>query len=125
MGTEVDTLSYTVFANKNRPLLHNIQLHTDTVGTIDGTVTVDIELYGRVFPTDDWTSIDDHAGEDVTDPLTVDFYSDLSEVIDTMEANTSPFYRQYKVEITFNTTTGLDAGEQIKVQHFYWKFYER
>jgi len=126
LGTASDTIEYSLFVNKNRPLLHNIQVKTDTVATIDGTVTIDVKLYGRVFSTDSWSEVDvTNTGEDGTAALTVDFYSDLSAVLDTTAANTTPFSRQYKVVIAVNDDTGLDAGEKIQLQHIYWKFYER
>jgi hypothetical protein len=83
-------------------------------------------LQGRIFSTDSWSNIDvTNTGKDVTKPLTVNFYSDLSAVIDTTAANTTPFYRQYRVLILFDNKTGLTAGEQVKLDWIYWKFYER
>lgn len=126
LGISVDTLEYTLRVDKNRPVLHNIQVQTDTMATIDGTVTAAVLLQGRVFSTDSWSNIDvTNTGKDVTEPLTVNFYSDLSAVIDTTAANTTPFYRQYRVLILFDNTTGLTVGEQVKLDWIYWKFYER
>jgi len=126
LGISVDTLEYTLRVDKNVPVLHNIQVKTDTVSTIDGTVTAAVLLQGRIFSTDSWSNIDvTNAEKDVTEPLTVNFYSDLSAVIDTTAANTTPFYRQYRVLILFDNTTGLTAGEQVKLDWIYWKFYER
>jgi len=126
LGISVDTLEYTLRVDKNRPVLHNIQVKTSPVGTIDGVITASVFLQGRVFSTDSWSNIDvTKTAQNVTSELTVNFYSDLSAMLDTTAANTAPFYRQYRVLILFDNTTGLTAGEQVKLDWIYWKFYER
>ncbi len=126
LGVASDTLSYVTWTNKNRPLYHNLQVETAPVDAIDGTVTIDVKVYGRVFSADSWSEVDvTNTGLDGTGTVTVNVYSDEAAAVDTTAANTTPYYRQYKIEITLNDTTGLDAGEKIQLQYAYWKFYER
>jgi len=126
LGITVDTLEYTLRVDKNQPVLHNIQVKTSPVGTIDGTITASVFLQGRVFSTDNWSNIDvTNTAQDVTSELTVNFYSDLTEMLDTTAANTAPFYRQYRILVLFDNVTGLTAGEQVKLDWIYWNFYER
>jgi len=129
LGTTVDTIDFIFNVNKSRPVLHNIEVSTGSVSAIDGTVTYDVKLQGRTFTSDSWSDIDaTNTGLDATNggaDSQIDFTTDLSEVIDTSASTTHPFYRQFRILVAFNTTTGLDAGEQLEVDYIYLKFYER
>ncbi len=127
LGTTVDTLAFVFNANKSNPVLHNIEVKTSDVDGIDGTVTYDVKLQGRIFTSDSWSDIDaTNTGLDATSgAITTDFATDLSEVVDTLATTNHPFYRQFRVLIAWNTETGLDAGEQLQVDHIYLKFYVR
>ncbi len=129
LGTTVDTIDFIFNVNKSRPVLHNIEVSTGSVATIDGTVTYDVKLQGRTFTSDSWSDIDaTNTGLDATNggaDSQIDFTTDLSEVIDTLATTNHPFYRQFRILVALNTTSGLDAGEQIEVDYIYLKVYER
>jgi len=129
LGTTVDTIAFVFHANKSQPVLHNIEVSTGSVATIDGTVTYDVKLQGRTFSSDSWSDIDaTNTGLDATNggsDSQIDFTTDLSEVVDTLASTNHPFYRSFRVLVALNTVTGLDAGEQIEVDYIYVKFYER
>jgi hypothetical protein len=125
LGAVYDTLAFQFNANKNRPVLHNIEFNADP-NTIDGTYTVDVKLQGRTFSSDSWSDIDaTNTGVDATSEVSIDFTTDLSEVIDTLATTNHPFYRQFRILVANNGTSGLDAGEQLSVDYIYVKFYER
>jgi hypothetical protein len=126
LGTTVDTMAFVFNVNKNRPVLHNIEFKSDVVSAIDGTYEIDVKLQGRTFTSDSWSDIDaTNTGNDATGAITLDFTSDLSEVLDTSATTTHPYYRQFRLLVANNTVSGLDAGEQHKVEYIYVKFYER
>ncbi len=125
LGTVNDTLAFQFNANKSRPVLHNIEFNADP-NTIDGTYEVDVKLQGRTFSSDSWSDIDaTNTGVDATSEVSIDFTTDLSEVIDTLATTNHPFYRQFRILVANNTVSGLDAGEQLSVDYIYVKFYER
>jgi len=129
LGTTVDTIEVIFNLNKSRPLLHNMEVSTGSVSTIDGTVTYDVKLQGRTFTSDSWSDIDaTNTGLDATNggaDSQIDFTTDLSEVVDTLASTNHLFYRQFRVLVALNTTTGLDPGEQIEIDYIYLKIYER
>jgi len=127
LGTTVDSIEVIFNTNKNRPILHNIEVKTSDVDGIDGTVTYDVKLQGRTFTSDSWSDIDaTNTGLDATSgAIATDFTTDLSEVIDTLATTNHPFYRQFRLLIAWNTETGLDAGEQLQIDYIYVKIYER
>jgi hypothetical protein len=128
LGTTVDSLAFDVKIEKHRPVLYGTEISISPVSAIDGTVTYDVKLQGKVWSTDSWSDISSSTAIDPTNDTNADlteFNSDLSEVIDTSATTTTPFYRYFRLLVTFNTTTGLDPGEQIKVDYVYIKFYER
>ncbi len=129
LSTTVDTVDFIFTINKSRPVLHNIEVSTGSVSTIDGSVTYDVKLQGRTFTSDSWTDIDaTNTGLDATNggsDSQIDFTTDLSSVLDTSASTTHPFYRQFRILVALNTTSGLDAGEQIEVDYIYLKVYER
>jgi len=125
-GTTVTNRLYQMNANKNKSLYSNIEMKIDTTTTIDGTVQKDFVLQGRIFSSDSWTDIEEKADQDVTAPLTLDWYSTTFADVDSLSTNNVGFYRQYRVLIRDGTdVSGLDAGEQFEVEYIYWKFYER
>lgn len=127
IGISQTSMAFVLKLNKNAPVLHNIEVNTDPVASIDGTYTVDIKLQGKVFSSDSWSDIDaTNTGVDATTASTIDFASDLASPIDTLATGSNaPFYRFFRVLIENNGTGGLDAGEQMKVDYVYWKMYER
>ena len=125
LGTTVDTMAFVFNVNKNRPVLHNIEFKSDVVAAIDGTYTIDVKLQGRTFTSDSWSDIGTNTGQDATSAITLDFTTDLSEVVDTLASTNHPFYRQFRILVANNTVSGLDAGEQHKIEYIYLKFYER
>jgi hypothetical protein len=125
LGTTQDTIAFVFQPNKTAPVVHNIEVNADP-NTIDGTYTVDVKLQGRIFSTDSWSDIDaTNTGVDATSAITVDFNTDLSEVIDTLATTNHPFYNQFRILIANNTTSGLDAGEQLSVDYINAEFLER
>ncbi|MCF8218776.1 MAG: hypothetical protein K9J21_07315 [Bacteroidales bacterium] len=125
LGTTVDTLAFVFTSNKSNPVLHNIEFNADP-NTIDGTYTVDVKLQGRTFTSDSWSDIDaTNTGVDATSEVSIDFTTDLTEIIDTLATTSHPFYRQFRILVANNTVTGLDAGEQLTVDYVYVKFYIR
>ncbi len=129
LSTTVDTVDFIFTINKSRPVLHNIEVSTGSVSTIDGSVTYDVKLQGRTFTSDSWTDIDaTNTGLDATNggsDSQIDFTTDLSSVLDTSATTTHPFYRQFRILVALNTSTGLDADEEIEVDYIYLKVYER
>jgi hypothetical protein len=125
LGTTQDTIAFVLKPNSPRPVVHNIEVNAYP-NTIDGTYTVDVKLQGRIFNTDSWSDIDaTNTGLDATSAITVDFNTDLSDVIDTLATTNHPFYNEFRILIANNTVSGLDAGEQLTVDYINAEFLRR
>jgi hypothetical protein len=125
LGTVQDTIVFVFKPNTPYPVVHNIEFNADPDSGID-TYTVDVKLQGRIFSTDSWSDIDaTNTGVDATSEITVDFNTDLSEVIDTLATTNHPFYNEFRILVANNTVSGLDAGEQLTVDYINAEFLRR
>lgn len=132
-----DSLAFVFVVNKSGPVAYTFKLNTSQSGLDDDeTYTVDVKLFGKVFSTDSWVSVDaTNTGKDATADLTVDInnetdtYKHLNQIETTDQDSISYasgfHYRYYKLEITENTSTNLEGADYATVDYLYLKVWPR
>ena len=121
-GTEQDTLYFEILSNKNVPVTCNARLEATRTGS---TETYGIDLEGKVFENDTWTTIKENnaqtASLSIYEPETS--MVDSAGVADAMIGSGDNFYRYFRVFIDNDGTCG--AADKLTVDYVIFKLYER
>lgn len=121
-GTEQDTLYFEIFSNKNVPVTCNARAEVTRTGT---TETYGIDLEGKVFENDTWTTIKENNAQTASLSLYEPETSmvDSTGVADAMIGSGDNFYRYFRVFIDNDGTCG--AADKLTVDYIIFKLYER
>jgi len=126
-GVEQDTLYFEILSNKTGPVTCNARAEVTRTGTSE---TYGIDLEGKVFENDTWTTIVENNAQTAS----LSIYEPETSMVDTLEAthvgvaNAMPgsgdnFYRYFRVFIDNDGTCA--AGDKLTVDYIIFKLYER
>lgn len=124
LGTEQDTLYFTILPNKHGPVNVNARIEGTRTGSTD---SYDMDLEGKVFENDSWTKVDENA----TQVASLSLYQPETSLVDSTNigaANAMPgsgpnFFRYWRV---FAGTDGtVEAGDKFTITKVIFKVYER
>lgn len=125
-GTEQDTLYFEILSNKNVPVTCNARAEVTRTGS---TETYGIDLEGKVFENDTWTTISENnaqsASKSIYEPETsmVDSTGFEHVTAHAMPGSGDNFYRYFRVFIDNDGTCG--AADKLTVDYVIFKLYER
>lgn len=126
-GVEQDTLYFEILSNKKVPVTCNARAEVTRTGTSE---TYGIDLEGKVFENDTWTTINENNAQTAS----LSLYEPETSMVDSTEtthvgvANAMPgsgdnFYRYFRVFIDNDGTCA--AGDKLTVDYIIFKLYER
>lgn len=125
-GTEQDTLYFEILCNKNVPVSCNARAEVTRTGTTD---TYGINLEGKVFENDTWTTIVDNNAQTAS----LSLYEPETSMVDStgfelvtahaMPGSGDNFYRYFRVFIDNDGTCAVT--DKLTVNYVIFKLYER
>lgn len=128
-GVEQDTLYFEILSNKNMPITCNARVEATRSGTSE---TYGIDLEGKVFENDTWTTISENNAQTAS----ISLYEPETSMIDTINTSASTgttahalpgsgdnFYRYFRVFIDNDGTCA--AGDRLTINYVIFKLYER
>ncbi len=122
LGTEQDTLYFTILPNKHGPVNVNARIEGTRTGSTD---SYDMDLEGKVFENDSWTKVDENA----TQVASLSLYQpetsmvDSAGVADAMPGSGPNFFRYWRI---FAGTDGTVAvTDKFTITKVIFKVYER
>lgn len=126
LGTEQDTLYFTILPNKHGPVNVNARIEGSRTGSTD---TYDMDLEGKVFENDSWTKVDENA----TQVASLSLYQPETSLVDStgfelvtahpMPGSGPNFFRYWRI---FAGTDGTVATtDKFTITKVIFKVYER